>query len=196
MVCMVLRKILLVSLAIITAIGIMVFVSILTASDVEVSQTISTSGKPKIIEPENSAMETKEEKITLPVQKYIPKENQCTGNAQCISGFVTRVIDGDTIVVGDKSIRFALVNTPEWGDYDYTQARYYIETICPVGSKVLVDEDDGQTQGSFGRIIAKIYCKELILNEEILEVGHAEILPQFCEVSEFAQESWAKKHGC
>ena len=174
----------------------MTFVSTLTVSDVDVSQKISTSGKPEIIAPENSAIDSKDEKITLPIQKYIPKEKQCTGDARCISGFVTRVIDGDTIVVGDKSIRFALVNTPEWGDYDYTQAQYYIETICPIGSKVLVDEDDGQTQGSFGRIIAKIYCNELILNEEILEVGHAEILPQFCEVSEFAQESWAKKHGC
>ena len=193
---MVLRKIILVSFAIIIAIGIMAFVSTLTVSDVDVSQKISTSVNPKIIETKNSAMEPEDEKIILPVQKYVPKEKQCIGDARCISGFVTRVIDGDTIVVGDKSIRFALVNTPEWGDYDYTQAQYYIETICPIGSEVLVDEDDGQTQGSFGRIIAKIYCNELNLNEEILEVGHAEILPQFCEVSEFAQESWAKKHGC
>ncbi|MFB5622015.1 MAG: thermonuclease family protein [Candidatus Nitrosomaritimum yanchengensis] len=192
---MVLRKIILVSFAVIVAIGIISFVSISTVADVDISQKISTE-KPETTEPENFAIEPKDEKITLPVQKYIPKEKQCTGDARCISGFVTRVIDGDTIVVGDKSIRFALVNTPEWGDYDYTQAQYYIETICPIGSKVLVDEDDGQTQGSFGRIIAKIYCNELILNEEILEVGHAEILPQFCEISEFAQDSWAKKHGC
>ncbi|MGD8708057.1 MAG: thermonuclease family protein [Nitrosopumilaceae archaeon] len=193
---MVLRMVILVSFAVIVAIGIIAFVSTLTVADVGVPQKISTSDKPEITDPENSSIEPKDEKITLPVQKYIPKERQCTGDARCISGFVTRVIDGDTIVVGDKSIRFALVNTPEWGDYDYTQAQYYIETICPIGSKVLVDEDDGQTQGSFGRIIAKIYCNELNLNEEILEVGHAEILPQFCEVSEFAQESWAKKHGC
>jgi len=193
---MVIRKIILVSFAIIIAIGIMAFVSTITVSDADVYQKISTSEKPTIIETENSSNEPKNEKITLPVQKYVPQEKQCIGDARCISGFVTRVIDGDTIVVGDKSIRFALVNTPEWGDYDYTQAQYYIETICPIGSKVLVDEDDGQTQGSFGRIIAKIYCNELNLNEEILEVGHAEILPQFCEVSEFAQESWAKKHGC
>jgi endonuclease YncB( thermonuclease family) len=192
---MVLRMVILVSFAVIVAIGIIAFVSTLTVADVGVPQKISTD-KPEITDPENSSIEPKDEKITLPVQKYIPKERQCTGDARCISGFVTRVIDGDTIVVGDKSIRFALVNTPEWGDYDYTQAQYYIETICPIGSKVLVDEDDGQTQGSFGRIIAKIYCNELNLNEEILEVGHAEILPQFCEVSEFAQDSWAKKHGC
>ena len=127
---------------------------------------------------------------------YSQNEYQCGGNARCISGFVTRVIDGDTIVVGDKSIRFALVNTPEWGDYDYAQAGNYIETICPVGSKVLIDEDDGQTQGSFGRIIGKIYCNKLNLNEEILEAGHAEILTKFCDVSEFAEESWAQKFGC
>lgn len=193
---MVLRKIILVSFTVIIAIGIIAFVSTSTVADVDTSKKITTSEKPETTEPENFAIEPKDEKITLPVQKYIPKEKQCTGDARCISGFVTRVIDGDTIVVGDKSIRFALVNTPEWGDYDYTQAQYFIETICPIGSKVLVDEDDGQTQGSFGRIIAKIYCNELILNEEILEVGHAEILPQFCEVSEFAQDSWAKKHGC
>ena len=196
MVCMVLKKTLLVSLAIITAIGIIAFVSTLTVADVDVPQKNNTSEKSETIEPVNSTIEHGDKKTTLPIQKYTPKEKQCKGDARCISGFVTRVIDGDTIVVGDKSIRFALVNTPEWGDYDYTQAQYYIETICPIGSKVLVDEDDGQTQGSFGRIIAKIYCNELNLNEEILEVGHAEILSQFCEISEFSQESWAKKHGC
>ena len=129
-------------------------------------------------------------------RSYTQNEPQCVGNARCISGFVTRVIDGDTIVVGDKSIRFALVNTPEWGDYDYDQAGNYIETICPIGSKVLIDEDDGQTQGSFGRIIGKIYCNNINLNEEILEAGHAEILTKFCDVSEFAEESWAQNFGC
>lgn len=192
---MVLRKIILVSFAAIVAIGIIAFVSTLTAADVGSSQK-TTLEESELIGSENPIIEPKDKTITLPVQKYISKEKQCTGNARCISGFVTRVIDGDTIVVGDKSIRFALVNTPEWGNYDYAQAQNYIETICPIGSKVLVDEDDGQTQGSFGRIIAKIYCNELNLNEEILEAGHAEILPQFCEISEFSQDAWAKKHGC
>lgn len=124
------------------------------------------------------------------------KTDQCKGSAKCISGSVTRIIDGDTIVVDDKSIRFSLVNTPEWGDKDYFQAGDYIETVCPVGSKVVVDEDDGQTQGSFGRIIGKIYCNGIILNEEILESGHAVILTKFCPISEFSNEPWAKKFGC
>ena len=124
------------------------------------------------------------------------KSFQCKGNARCISGFVTRIIDGDTIVVDDKSIRFALVNTPELGANDYFQAGQFIENICPVGSKVLVDEDDRQRDGSFGRIIGKIFCNKMILNEEILESGHAEILEEFCSVSEFSNEPWAQKFGC
>ena len=146
-------------------------------------------------EPTPSSLPKTAEALPDPIKTFSTGP-ECTGEARCISGFVTRILDGDTIVVGDKSIRFALVNTPEWGDFDYARATNYIENICPVGSKVLVDEDDGQTQGSFGRIIGKIYCNNLNLNEEILEVGHAVILPEFCSVSEFAQESWATKHGC
>jgi len=124
------------------------------------------------------------------------KTYQCKGKAKCFSGIVARIIDGDTIVVDDNSIRFSLVNTPEWGDDDYFQARNYIANLCPIGSQVRVDEDDGQTQRSFGRIIGKIFCNGVILNEEILESGHAVILTNFCPVSEFANESWAKKFGC
>ena len=121
---------------------------------------------------------------------------QCKGNARCISGFVTRIIDGDTIVVDDKSIRFSLVNTPEWENNNYYEAGHFIENICPVGSMVIVDEDDGQQEGSFGRIIGKIFCNKMILNEEILEAGYAEILTKFCPVSEFSNELWAQKFGC
>jgi len=126
----------------------------------------------------------------------IPVKQGCSGDARCISGFVTRIVDGDTIHVDGQSIRFALVNTPEYGQHDYTQARSFIENICPIGSKVLVDEDDRQTEGSYDRIIGVIYCNNLNLNEEILEVGHAEILTSFCSKSEFAGEPWVQKFGC
>ena len=188
-------KIILTSFVTIVIIGIVSFVSIFPITNVENEEILNEpqqeKNEPKITSDEPQIIETEQEP-----PRPISKEKECKGNARCISGFVTRVIDGDTIVVGDQSIRFSLVNTPEWGDFDYTQARNFIENICPVGSKVLVDEDDGQTQGSYGRIIAKIYCNQLNLNEEILEVGHAVILPQFCDVSEFADDPWAQKHGC
>ncbi len=134
-------------------------------------------------------------KVIVPT-KVLPEKQGCLGNARCISGYVTRIVDGDTIEVDGQSIRFALVDTPEYGEYDYTQARNYIENICPIGSPVLVDEDDLQTEGSYDRIIGIIYCKELNLNEQILSVGHAEILVSFCSKSEFAEHAWAQKFGC
>ncbi|MDH3676926.1 MAG: thermonuclease family protein [Nitrosopumilus sp.] len=191
-------KIILTSFIVIVAIGVVSFAVMLPTFDEKTSPEIINEQKQESVEPVSIATDPQ---ITPEIkEKTIPpytlREKQCTGDAKCINGFVTRVIDGDTIIVDGQSIRFALVNTPEYGQYDYSQARAYIETICPIGSKVLIDEDDGQTEGSHGRIIAKIYCNELNLNEEILEVGHAEILPEFCSVSEFAEESWVKKHGC
>lgn len=109
---------------------------------------------------------------------------------------MTRIVDGDTIEVDGKSIRFSLVDTPEHREYDYSQARNYLAIICPIGTPVLVDEDDLQTEGRYGKIIGIIYCNNLNLNEQILEVGHAEILTLFCSKSEFAEQAWAQKFGC
>jgi len=190
------ERFLIVILVVITLVGIVIFITTFSEAEIQTHQetrnNLQNNFETKIILNESQQNEIG---TSFP-SDYSRNESQCGGNARCISGFITRVIDGDTIVVGDKSIRFALVNTPEWGDYDYAQAGNYIETICPVGSKVLIDEDDGQTQGSFGRIVGKIYCNKLNLNEEILEAGHAEILTKFCDVSEFAEESWAQKFGC
>ena len=194
---MVIGKIILVIFIALVGIGIISLTSLYDETEVKPESEIETSKIPEIeSKTPSSKPEITEEILVTGAVKTYPKGIECTGKARCISDFVTRIIDGDTIVVGDKSIRFALVNTPEFGDHDYTQAKNFIENICPVGSKVLVDEDDGQTQGSYGRIIGKIYCNNLNLNEEVLEVGHAVILTQFCEVSEFASEPWAKKHGC
>ena len=124
------------------------------------------------------------------------ERNNCKGDARCISGFVTRIVDGDTIIVGGQSIRFALVDTPEFGEKDYDLAKNAIKNLCPVGSNVLIDEDDKQTEGSYGRIIGVVYCNEFNLNEEILNSGHAEIIVSLCSKSEFVKETWAKNFGC
>ena len=123
-------------------------------------------------------------------------ENNCSGNARCISGTVTEVIDGDTIKVDGKSIRFALASAPELDEFNGPKARSLIESICGVGSKVLVDEDDKQTQGSYGRIIGLILCNEKILNEELVKSGIGTISKEFCNSSEFSMLSWAQNYGC
>ncbi|MDH3735529.1 MAG: thermonuclease family protein [Nitrosopumilus sp.] len=120
----------------------------------------------------------------------------CSGIARCIIGKVTQVIDGDTIKADSQSIRFALASAPELDESGGIESKELIETLCPIGSTVLVDEDDGQTQGSHGRILAVIYCNDVNLNEELLDSGLGYLASEFCDDSEFVSTKWAKKHGC
>ncbi len=139
--------------------------------------------------------------ITVFVVFFLSSENNnefidCKGSAQCFNGKITRIIDGDTLEVEGISIRLSLVNTPEKDEVGFTEAMEFTASLCPIGTSVLVDEDDEQTEGSFGRMIAKVYCGETNLNAELLNSGHAEIITNFCNDSEFAKESWAKTAGC
>jgi endonuclease YncB( thermonuclease family) len=70
------------------------------------------------------------------------------------------------------------------------ESKEYLESICPVGSTIHVDEDDNQLEGSYGRIIAKVYCQvyEQSLNEKIIENNHETTYKRFCDVSEFGSE--------
>ena len=120
----------------------------------------------------------------------------CTGSARCFTGTVTKIVDGDTIDVNDVRIRLALVNTPEQGQPLYREARQFTSSLCPVGTTVLIDEDDGQTEGSFNRMIGKVFCGDKILNAQLLNAGLGKILLRFCSESEFSDEDWAHKYGC
>lgn len=127
--------------------------------------------------------------------KYV-NDYGCSGNAKCFVGTVNRIIDGDTIIVNGIHVRFALAAAPELSEAGGQEAKKLIESICSVGSSVLVDEDDGQTEGSYGRTLAKIYCNEISLNEVLVSKGLGKIDSRFCTKSEFANEPWAKEYGC
>ena len=121
----------------------------------------------------------------------------CKGTAECITGTVTKVVDGDTLDIENTRIRLSLVNTPEVNQAGYEEAKQFTSELCPVGSKAVADEDDGQTQGSYGRVIAKVTCGgDKLLNEQLLKAHMAKILTNFCDVSEFRTESWARTNGC
>jgi len=136
-----------------------------------------------------------EPKVEPSTPVSVPSQD-CSGTARCFTGIVTSVIDGDTIKVANHSIRFALSSAPELNEFQGITSRNLIDTICPVGSMALVDEDDGQTQGSYGRILAVVYCNGVNLNEELLDSGLGYLTSGFCDQSEFAGDYWAKKHGC
>lgn len=123
----------------------------------------------------------------------------CSGNANCFTGTITDVIDGDTVDIDEEiRLRLSLVNTPERDEQGYGKAKEFVENVCGVGTKVLVDEDDGQKGGSYGRMIGLIYCgdERLLLNQMIVENGYADILESYCERSEFSELNWAQNHGC
>jgi micrococcal nuclease len=126
----------------------------------------------------------------------IPQNQDCLGNAKCIKGQVTQVVDGNTIKVEGQLVQFALSSTPEMYEEKGAEAKEYLEKICPIGSRVLVDEDDGQTMGNFVRIIALVRCNGLILNESLLEENHATLSLELCSISEFSNSDWAKNNGC
>ena len=116
---------------------------------------------------------------------------QCRGSARCFEGTVNYVVDGDTLDVDGTRIRLVFVNAPERGQPGYSEAKNFLATLC-LGSHALVDEDDHQTQGSYGRILAVVYCDAENANADLVGQGYG--YWQYCYVSEFATEPWAV--GC
>ena len=122
---------------------------------------------------------------------------ECTGTASCLSGTVADVIDGDTIRMHDGTrIRLALVSAPEIFEPGGQEAKEAALDICPPGARVTVDEDDGQTSGSYGRTIGVVYCESINLNSHLLSGFYARISPEFCGTSEFSGTDWAVAYGC
>jgi endonuclease YncB( thermonuclease family) len=58
------------------------------------------------------------------------------------------------------------------------------------GGSALVDEDDGQKEGSYDRLIGVVYCngRSTLVNQPLLEQGRAIVYEDFCSVSEFAND--------
>ena len=123
--------------------------------------------------------------------------NQCQGTALCITEKIIRIIDGDTIHLEDgHRVRISLTNTPEIYQNGYNEATQFTADLCPVGSVVLVDQDDLQPYDKFNRLLGKVTCGDKTLNAELLYNAHANVLTQYCSTSEFAGEQWAIKYGC
>lgn len=125
---------------------------------------------------------------------------RCMGDAGCIHGIVTKIIDGDTLDVNNTRIRLSMVNTPEFGERGYNEAKELLFSFCGMGSKVIVDVDDGQKEGSYGRTIGLVYCENngntVLLNKLLLDDGKAKFLYHLCTKSEFAYTDWAHRYGC
>ena len=58
-----------------------------------------------------------------------------TGNFEPVfmgyEGQITRVIDGDTLLIDQTTIRLSLVNSPERDEPGYQEAKDFASTVCP-----------------------------------------------------------------
>jgi len=131
--------------------------------------------------------------LVLQFYTYSPSCKDDKG--KCYQTTLLRVVDGDTIKTedNDRSIRFALSSAPELTEKGGIEAKEFIESICPVGSIIFIDEDDLQLKGIYERMVAKVYCKGVVLNQSLLVSNLGTIDTRYCNNSEFAQESWASE---
>jgi len=111
-------------------------------------------------------------------------------------GQITRVIDGDTLLIDQTTIRLSLVNSPERDERGYQEAKDFASTVCPVGANAEFYEDSWQPVDKYGRSVGLVYCNDMMLNELLLTNGHAEISTYYCDKSEFGNDGWARAYGC
>ncbi|QUC64171.1 thermonuclease family protein [Nitrosopumilus sp. K4] len=133
--------------------------------------------------------------IVLDTEPQVQR-HQCSGAAMCLTQKVTRIVDGDTLYTENAKIRLSLVDAPEVDEAGYYQAKSFTAMSCPVGSLVTIDQDDLQPIDVYDRMVGKVYCETGMINEMLLQNGHAEISMQYCQTSEFSGESWAQNYGC
>lgn len=138
----------------------------------------------------------------LPIDCLIIEDGKITQyleKGECRGYIIEKVIDGDTIkTMSGDSLRLSLVSAPELDEPGGKESQEFVKSLCPEETPIFVDEDDGQLEGSYGRIIAKVYCgySEKSVNEVILENNHGIIYKKFCDISEFGKEGWSIRHGC
>jgi endonuclease YncB( thermonuclease family) len=155
-----------------------------------------TSSRPEVDSQEESISNNK---FAFPSDVIsLTQSSGCRGVADCFRGSVTEIVDGDTIDVNNVRIRLSMVNTPERGEDGYNEATKLTKSVCPVGADALVDEDDGQKEGSYDRLIGTVYCNSSTtsLNQILLQEGKAVVYEDFCDVSEFAKDKWVTDFGC
>ena len=109
-----------------------------------------------------------------------------------LEGIVNYIVDGDTLDINDIRIRLSLVDTPERGQEGFKQAKEFVQKLC-LNKKGQVDIDDGQRRGDrYGRDIGVVFCDGVNINKALMDNNLARIYTEYCDISEFKNENWAK----
>ncbi len=102
-----------------------------------------------------------------------------TNTPQPVTSSTTdRVVDGDTIKLGDKKIRLLGVNTPEmsWGgkpeECFAKEAKAYLETLVATGKLRLEKDAVADEIDKYGRELAYLYSGDVLVNAALISEGY------------------------
>ncbi len=88
-----------------------------------------------------------------------------------IQARVERIIDGDTIVAGNETIRLLGINTPERKEFYYKEAKEFLEE--KILNKTITLEFGKDKKDRYGRTLAYVFLGSENANLEIVENGFA-----------------------
>lgn len=111
--------------------------------------------------------------IALLIILDYPILNKVLENSLLMSetGLVERIIDGDTIVINDSSIRLLGINSPEKGEKYYEEARDYLENLS-LGKMVNLKKSK-EDLDRYGRKLRYVFHNGENINLKIIEQGLA-----------------------
>ena len=84
--------------------------------------------------------------------------------------FVNRVIDGDTLICDNETIRLLGIDTPERGEVYYQEAKDFLKQVENEDVEIL---RDWENLGKYKRKLRYIFYNDRLINIEILEQGLA-----------------------
>ncbi len=90
---------------------------------------------------------------------------------QSETGIVERVIDGDTAIINNDSVRLLGINSPERGEIYYEEAKYFLEGL--ILNKSVRLEFGKDRYDKYYRKLAYIFIDNKNVNLELVEKGFA-----------------------
>lgn len=83
------------------------------------------------------------------------------------------IVVGNTILIGNETIRLALMNASERDDPDGPASAARLKELCTAGSSAVADVDDPQIRDRYGRLVAVVSWFNV--NEAMIADGYADL---------------------